>query len=99
MAYLARALKKAELLHENSLSKTFFGDSSNVGNIEDDHLPFLRRGVPILHLISFPFPNVWHTVQDDVAHLDRNTMEDLMTIFRAFTASVLNLTRGHTQQP
>jgi len=98
MAYLARALKKAELLHENSLSKTFFGDVASMGNIEDDHLPFLHRGVPILHLISFPFPNVWHTVQDDVAHLDRNTMEDLMTIFRAFTVSTLNLTHSRTQQ-
>ena len=26
--------------------------------IEDDHIPFKRRGVPILHLISVPFPKV-----------------------------------------
>lgn len=33
------------------------------GYIEDDHVPFLRRGVPILHLIATPFPKVWHTIQ------------------------------------
>ena len=32
------------------------------GKISDDHLPFLDRGVPILHLIPSPFPSVWHTV-------------------------------------
>ena len=34
-----------------------------VGHIEDDHLPFLRRGVPILHVISDPFPAVWHSIR------------------------------------
>jgi hypothetical protein len=32
----------------------------NLGYIEDDHLPFLRRGVSVLHVISEPFPYVWH---------------------------------------
>lgn len=93
MAYLARALKKANLLHENSLAKSYFGDAMFSAGIEDDHIPFLSRGVPVLHLISYPFPSVWHTPRDDIAHLDTNTIEDLMAIFRAFAASVLNLTR------
>lgn len=29
----------------------------------DDHVPFLHRGVPILHIISEPFPSVWHTLK------------------------------------
>jgi glutaminyl-peptide cyclotransferase len=33
------------------------------GGIEDDHLPFLERNVPVLHLISVPFPKVWHTFE------------------------------------
>ena len=33
------------------------------GGIEDDHIPFLRLGVPILHVISNPFPRVWHTLR------------------------------------
>jgi len=35
----------------------------NVGYIGDDHVPFLRRGVSILHLIPEPFPAVWHTLE------------------------------------
>lgn len=33
------------------------------GGIEDDHIPFLRRGVEILHIIASPFPQVWHTIR------------------------------------
>lgn len=35
----------------------------NTGFIGDDHVPFLHRGVPILHIISEPFPRVWHTLK------------------------------------
>jgi glutaminyl-peptide cyclotransferase len=38
------------------------GYQSTWGGIEDDHLPFLERGVNILHIIASPFPNVWHTL-------------------------------------
>jgi len=30
------------------------------GYIGDDHIPFLERGVSILHIIPEPFPSVWH---------------------------------------
>lgn len=30
--------------------------------IGDDHIPFLRKGVSILHVIAEPFPRVWHTL-------------------------------------
>ena len=33
------------------------------GWIEDDHTPFLHKGVNILHVIPSPFPRVWHTIQ------------------------------------
>lgn len=29
-------------------------------HIEDDHMPFLKRGVPVLHIIPSPFPDDWH---------------------------------------
>lgn len=35
----------------------------DVGRIEDDHIPFLRRGVSVLHLIPERFPVVWHTLE------------------------------------
>lgn len=48
-----------------------------VAAIDDDHLPFLRRGVPILHLISVPFPDEWHTVRDTTAIVDYKLMARL----------------------
>jgi hypothetical protein len=33
------------------------------GQIEDDHVPFVQQGVPVVHLISVPFPSVWHTIK------------------------------------
>lgn len=56
------------------------------GQIGDDHLPFYNFGVPILHLIPIPFPDVWHTINDDGEHLDEATMlqwNDIMTLFVA----------------
>jgi glutaminyl-peptide cyclotransferase len=35
----------------------------NFGGIGDDHVPFVQRGVDVLHLITSPFPRVWHTPQ------------------------------------
>ncbi|KAG5638987.1 hypothetical protein H0H81_008208 [Sphagnurus paluster] len=40
----------------------------NMGFIGDDHVPFLERGVSILHLIPEPFPRVWHTIKVRAAH-------------------------------
>jgi glutaminyl-peptide cyclotransferase len=35
----------------------------NYGWIGDDHEPFLKKGVSVLHVIAQPFPIVWHTLQ------------------------------------
>lgn len=35
----------------------------NMGHIGDDHMPFLQRGVSVLHMIADPFPHVWHTLK------------------------------------
>lgn len=47
--------------------KSFFLDRKGpqgwMGSIEDDHIPFLKKGVPVVHLISVPFPKVWHTIK------------------------------------
>ena len=32
----------------------------NLGYIGDDHIPFLQRGISILHIIPESFPLVWH---------------------------------------
>jgi len=56
-----------------------------------DHLPFLDRGVAIVHLISVPFPSTWHTQADDEAHLDLRTVSDLSLVLRLFLATHLRL--------
>lgn len=44
--------------------KSYFTQPSNIspswGYIGDDHVPFLQKGVSILHIIPEPFPQVWH---------------------------------------
>jgi len=57
----------------------------------DDHVPFMARGVDILHLIPIPFPRVWHTIDDDGEHLDTATTEDWATIVTAFAAEWMEL--------
>ncbi|GAU99074.1 hypothetical protein RvY_10120 [Ramazzottius varieornatus] len=59
--------------------------------VEDDHLPFQQRGVPILHLIPLPFPAVWHTPADDASHLDFDSIDDLNAILRVFVCEYLDL--------
>lgn len=39
--------------------------------IDDDHSPFFERGVPILHLITLPFPRVWHTLDDNFDNISQ----------------------------
>jgi glutaminyl-peptide cyclotransferase len=62
--------------------------------MQDDHLPFLRRGVEVLHIIPSPFPDVWHKIQDDAEHLDMPTVEDWAQMVTAFAGEWLDL-EGH----
>lgn len=62
-----------------------------MGGISDDHVPFMFRAVPILHLIPTPFPSVWHTMDDDGAHLDMPTVRDWTRIVTAFALEWLDL--------
>lgn len=32
--------------------------------IQDDHIAFLGRGIPVIDLIQTPFPDTWHTTND-----------------------------------
>lgn len=64
----------------------FFG-----GMIEDDHIPFMKRGVEVLHIIPSPFPTVWHTLDDDAEHLDIDTVDDWAQIVTGFAAEWMDL--------
>lgn len=66
-------------------------DQFGRGFVGDDHLPFMKRGVDVLHLIPTPFPHVWHTMQDDGAHLDMATTRDWAKITTAFALEWLDM--------
>ena len=48
-------------------------------------------GVPVVHLISYPFPGVWHTRYDNETALDFRTISNIAAILRVFVADYLQL--------
>lgn len=66
-------------------------DFSSTGGIQDDHIPFLKRGVEILHIIPVPFPQVWHTSDDNGENLDMGTVHDWAILTTAFAAEWMEL--------
>jgi len=72
-------------------NNAYFQERSASLFVEDDHIPFLKRKVPILHLINIPFPEVWHTEEDNKKFIDFTTVENLNKIFRVFVAEYLKL--------
>ncbi|KAI5295943.1 hypothetical protein KEM52_006356 [Ascosphaera acerosa] len=87
------AADRAQKTKKPSKKRQWFPKDLNIywGGIEDDHLPFLRRGVHVLHVIPHPFPKVWHTMDDDAGHLDIPTVEDWSVLVTAFMAEWMNL--------
>ncbi|ESP02920.1 hypothetical protein LOTGIDRAFT_206060 [Lottia gigantea] len=87
-----------KLLKYNNLVKTngqyrpyFMNEAPRSHGIQDDHIPFLHEGVNILHLISVPFPSVWHRETDDLQHLNFTAIDNFNRIFRVFVSSYLHL--------
>ncbi|XP_056332658.1 glutaminyl-peptide cyclotransferase [Danio aesculapii] len=74
--------------HPNEVQ--YFWPGLHVGLILDDHIPFLNRGVRILHLISTPFPAVWHTFDDNEENLDQTSISNLNKILQVFVLEYLN---------
>jgi hypothetical protein len=44
------------------------------GGIQDDHLPFIERGVPSIDLIDFDFP-CWHRRCDDLSRISERSLD------------------------
>lgn len=59
--------------------------------IEDDHVPFLQAGVPVLHLIPHIFPKQWHTISDDFNHIDLKAIEKWNMLLRAYILEYLEI--------
>jgi hypothetical protein len=97
-----RELKQLKSFSGDASERQWFADASKNEHqlttymgIQDDHIPFLARGVEILHVIDASpitgFPKVWHTMEDDGEHLDLDTVEDLSMLFTAFAAEWMEL--------
>nr|XP_012302170.1 glutaminyl-peptide cyclotransferase-like protein isoform X2 [Aotus nancymaae] len=88
---IEKRLHRLNLLQSHPQEVMYFQPGEPIGSVEDDHIPFLRRGVPVLHLISTPFPAVWHTPADTEANLHPPTVHNLSRILAVFLAEYLGL--------
>lgn len=55
--------------------------------VEDDHVPFMRRGVPILSLLASPFPKVWHTIDDNYEAIDFAKTRRILHVLEEFVSN------------
>jgi len=96
VATIEARLRKLGLLESNP-TQPFLPETGKLSNqfmrgwVGDDHVPFMERGAPVLHMIPSPFPTVWHTMQDDGEHLDIATVRDWARIMTAFTLEWLDM--------
>lgn len=102
MATLEKRMRDLGLLQAKP-AKPFLPDGDKPserfghGYISDDHVPFMQRGVDILHMIPTPFPGVWHKMEDDGEHLDLPTVHDWASIVTAFTVEWMEI-KAHMPQ-
>jgi Zn-dependent M28 family amino/carboxypeptidase len=62
--------------------------------IEDDHIPFLRAGVPAVDIIDLENPT-WHTPQDDLEHV---AVKSLQTVGDVVAAAIPEIEKRITAQ-
>uniref|UniRef100_A0A1A8QTR9 Glutaminyl-peptide cyclotransferase n=1 Tax=Nothobranchius rachovii TaxID=451742 RepID=A0A1A8QTR9_9TELE len=87
---IEKRLHSMNQLAEHPNSVQYFWPDRHVGRVIDDHVPFLNRGVRVLHLIPSPFPSVWHTFDDNEENLDRTAIQNLNKILQVFALEYLN---------
>lgn len=88
---IEKRLHRLELLQSHPQEVMYFQPGEPPSSVEDDHIPFLQRGVPVLHLVSTPFPAVWHTPADNEANLHPPTVHNLSRILAVFLVEYLGL--------
>ena len=89
---------ETNMWYEEIINEVILTNRQGPRDIEDDHIPFKKRGVPILHLIATPFPKVWHKINDNKANLDFGKIEHFNKILRTFVAEYLGLLKHNTTQ-
>ncbi|XP_023226724.1 glutaminyl-peptide cyclotransferase-like [Centruroides sculpturatus] len=77
--------------HPPEVKTNYFSKYSTLSFIEDDHIPFMKKNVPIIHIIPSPFPSVWHRESDNRENLHHPTINNLNKIITVFVAEYLHL--------
>uniref|UniRef100_UPI003590140E glutaminyl-peptide cyclotransferase-like n=1 Tax=Myxine glutinosa TaxID=7769 RepID=UPI003590140E len=88
---IEKRLHHLRLLEQHYYEAQYFYKNQRAPHTQDDHVPFLQLGVPVLHLISTPFPVVWHTMDDTERNLHPVTINNLNKIIQVFVAEYLEL--------
>lgn len=96
---IERRLHSVNQLVDHPNKVQYFWPNIPVGHVQDDHIPFLVRGVHVLHLIPSPFPSVWHTFDDNEQNLDRATIQNLNKIIQVFVLEYLKAKPVITSNP
>jgi Zn-dependent M28 family amino/carboxypeptidase len=68
-ALLQSALEAADNLGQSELF------TKTTKSIEDDHVPFLKLGIPCLNLIDFENTQHWHRPSDTIQHISYKSIE------------------------
>lgn len=84
---IERSLNKRKELEGHNLM--FMRKYAN-SYVDDDHRPFLQQNVPILHIISVPFPKQWHTADDNAENLHWPSIRNFNKVLRVFVYEYLN---------
>lgn len=58
--------------------------------IEDDHVPFYKAQVPIMHVIPYPFPEHWHTLRDAFETLDEDEIRRWAVVLSDFAVHAVS---------
>lgn len=89
-----KRLHRLGLLESHPSEHTYFRKDIYLGPVQDDHIPFLHRGVPVLHVIATPFPQFWHTLDDTEENMHRPTVVNLAKILAVFLAEYLGFEKA-----
>lgn len=77
--------------HPPEPQTSYFNNRRSFSYVEDDHVPFFKRDVMILHIIPTPFPAHWHKDTDNGANLHHPTINNLNKIFKVFLVEYMHL--------
>src|SRR5690606_16818864 len=73
--HAAEALARVWEAAERAGAEAFLDEPG--GPVVDDHIAFLRRGIPVVNLIHYPFPDTWHTTADVPAACSAGSLEQV----------------------